>query len=138
MNENAKIYICTHTDFDCPVHQPIYEVLDARRLYPDDKAPNGVDGLYYSELLSYKWLADHPEQLPDIVGFCHYRKYWEFMDEVPDLAALIRQHGCITLHLHEVKGSVYDHYDRCFFFGDMDVAKTIVMFRHRFDKLIKS
>lgn len=130
MNENAKIYICTHTDFDCPVHQPIYEVLDARRLYPDDKAPNGVDGLYYSELLSYKWLADHPEQLPDIVGFCHYRKYWEFMDEVPDLAALIRQHGCITLHLHEVKGSVYDHYDRCFFFGDMDVAKAIVMFRH--------
>jgi len=125
-----KIYICTHTDFDCPVHHPVYEVLDARKLFPNDKAPNGVDALYYSELLSYKWLADHPDTLPDIIGFCHYRKYWEFMDDVPNLEALIQEHGCITLHLHEVKGSVYDQYDRCFFFGDMDIAKAIVMFRH--------
>ena len=126
----AKIFICTHTDFECPVKNPVYEVLDARKLYPNDKAPNGVDALYYSELLSYQWLVEHPDELPDIVGFCHYRKYWEFMDDVPDLEALILEHGCISLHLHEVKGSVYGQYERCFYFGDMDIAKAIVMFRH--------
>ena len=130
MNENAKIYICTHTDFDCPVHNPVYEILDARKLFPEDKDEQGVDALFYSELLSYRWLSDRPEMLPDIVGFCHYRKYWAFLDDVPNLQALVEQHGCIATTLHHVKGSVYNQYERCFNFADMDIAKAIVASRH--------
>ena len=125
-----KIYICTHTDFDCPVHHPIYEVLDARQLFPDDKDENGIDALYYSELLSYRWLANHPDTLPDIIGFCHYRKFWSFMDDVPDLEALIQEHGIIATTIHSVKGSVAEQYYRCFNFADLDIAKAIVECRY--------
>lgn len=136
----TKIYIATHTDFESPVHHPVYEVLDSRRLFATDVAPNGIDALFYSELLSYKYLADHPNLLPDIVGFCGYRKYYSFMDDVPDIESLIIQRGCIattphhtcrTLANHQKQSiSVYDQYARCFFFGDMDVMKAVVQLRH--------
>ena len=33
MNENTTIYICTHTDFECPVKNPVYEIADTRKLF---------------------------------------------------------------------------------------------------------
>lgn len=125
MNENTKIYICTHTDFDCPVHNPVYEILDTRKLFKSANS-NGVDELFYSELRTYLHLSRHWTELPKYVGFCQYRKYWEFMDDVPDLEQIIQEHGCIALEPYTVKKSVYDQYARCFFFGDMDIMKAIL------------
>lgn len=126
MNENLKIYICTHTGFRSPVSNPVYEVLDSRNLFPGDMAPNGMDALFYSELLTYKYVADHPEMLPKYVGFCGYRKYFEFMDDIPDVEKIIAEHGCIATVPHTVKTNIYKHYAKCFSFADMDVAKAIV------------
>ncbi len=126
MNEELKIYICTHTSFRCPVHNPVYEVLDANVLFPGDMAPNGMDALFYSELLTYKYVADHPDMMPRYVGFCGYRKYFEFMDDIPDVAQLIERHGCIATEPHIVKRNVYRQYAKCFSFADMDVTKAIV------------
>ena len=74
---DAKIYICTHADFECPVKNPIYQIIDSRKIFENDKAPNGIDGLFYSELLSYKYIANKKEELPKYIGFCGYRKYFE-------------------------------------------------------------
>lgn len=127
MNEGkARIYICTHTDFDCPVSNPVYEIADSRRLFSDDKAENGVDALFYSELLTYHRLAQRPDRLPDIVGFCGYRKYFSFLDDVPDLEALVSKHGCIATTPRRLKMSVYDQYAYLFSFADMDVMAAIV------------
>lgn len=129
MNEKAKIFICTHTDFDCPVHDPVYEILDSRKLFTVDKAENGLDALFYSELLSYQYLAKHPDMLPDIVGFCGYRKYFGFMDDVPDIEALIDKHDCITTVPKQVRSTVYEQYKRCLCFADLDILKTIIYFQ---------
>lgn len=123
--EEVKIYICTHTNFDCPVKNPVYEILDSRQLFKDDKADNGIDALFYSELLSYKYVADHYD-LPEYIGFCGYRKYFSFMDDVPDIASLVEKHGCIATDPWKLKRNVYKHYAKCFCFADMDIAKAIV------------
>ena len=34
--------------------------------------------------------------LPKYIGFCHYRRYFGFMDAVPDIASTIEKHGAIT------------------------------------------
>ena len=93
VNKDVKIYVCTHTDFDCPVVSPLYEVVDARNINNDNY--NGLHGSFYSELMTYKWLADNKE-LPHYVGFCHYRKYFSFMDSAPDIPDVIKKFGCIT------------------------------------------
>lgn len=124
MNETARIYICTHTDFTCPVSNPVYEIADSRRLLTDDRADNGMDALFYSELLTYHRLAK--EKLPEYVGFCGYRKYFSFMDDVPDIAATIAEHGCIAPTPKKVRSTVYEQYRRCLCFADIDVMKAVI------------
>lgn len=126
MNEKSKIYICTHTDFDCPVSNPVYEILDSRNLFIDDKADNGIDALFYSELLTYHHLAMTPDALPEIIGFCSYRKYFSFLDDVPDLESLVLEHGCIATTPRHLRMSVYDQYSYHFSFADMDVMAAII------------
>ena len=128
MNENARIFICTHTDFKSPVKDKVYTVADSRKLFKTDRAENGMDGLFYSELMTYHYLAQL--QLPEIVGFCGYRKYFDFLDEVPDLSKIIERHGCIATTPYFVKGSVYEHYAHCFCYADMDVMKAVVHGRY--------
>lgn len=124
--QNAKIYICTHTDFYCPVSNPIYEIADSRKIFNEDKADNGMDALFYSELLTYQYLAQHPEKLPQYVGFCHYRKYFSFMDDIPDVGSLVEKHGCIATRPWKLEWSVEKHYAHCFCYADMDVMKAII------------
>lgn len=142
MNEKAVIYICTHADFSSSVKNSVYKVADVRKLIPDDKSPSGVDGLFYSELLTYKYLADRPDELPEYVGFCHYRKYYEFMDNIPDIKSLVDKHGCITTEPRHVKPTVYNQYAKCFSFVDMDIMMAIIYNRHhwlwpRFEKMLR-
>lgn len=125
MNENARIYICTHTDFECPVSDPVYEIADSRD-FGDDIADNGMDAMFYSELLTYHRLASRPESLPDYVGFCGYRKYFSFMDDVPDIAATVERHGCITVTPKNVRSTVYEQYARCLCFADLDIMKAVI------------
>ena len=143
MNENVKIYICTHTDFNCPVRNRIYEIADSRKIFTDDKAANGLDGLFYSELMTYKHLADHSDTLPEIVGFCGYRKYFFFLDNVPNIADLVERHGCITTTPYKLRRNVYKHYGGCFCFADMDVMKAVIRCKFpwlypSFDKMLNS
>ena len=121
----TKIYIATHADFDCPVANPVYEILDSRNLFVDDRVENGIDALFYSELASYKYVADHYE-LPEYIGFCGYRKYYSFMNDVPDIPSLIKEHGCIATDPWPLGRNVYKHYAKCFCFSDMDITKAIV------------
>lgn len=79
---SAKIYICTHTDFQPIVKNPIYEVLDSR-LLDNDITKEGLPGSYYSELHNYRYAAEHFE-LPDYIGFCGYRKYFNFGDNISE------------------------------------------------------
>ena len=123
VNKDVKIYVCTHTDFDCPVVSPLYEVVDARNINNDNY--NGLHGSFYSELMTYKWLADNKE-LPHYVGFCHYRKYFSFMDSAPDIPDVIKKFGCITTKVRVFDESVYDQYKRWHNSHDMDIAVDIV------------
>lgn len=121
----TKIYICTHTDFQCPVDNPVYEILDSRKIFADDKMQNGLDQMFYSELASYRHVAENNE-LPDYIGFCQYRKYFGFMDDIPNIPALIEKHGCIATEPYIAKKSIFAQYAKCFYFGDLEIAKGIV------------
>ena len=89
-NKDAKIFICSHTDFEQVVGSDVYETIDSRKL-KGCKVPD----LYYSELWQMKKVSER-KTLPKYIGFCHYRRYFGFMDAVPDIAAAIEKHGAIT------------------------------------------
>ena len=92
--ETLKIFIASHCDLDCPVKHPAYEILDSRTMNGDRYGE--LSGSYFSELFNYHWAASNL-QLPDYVGFCGYRKYFSFMDDVrPDvLIPAVKKFGCL-------------------------------------------
>lgn len=121
---SAKIYITTHTDFESPVKNKAYQILDMRK--NGDFAPNGLRGSFYSELLGYKRIVDR-KILPKVIGFCGYRKYFSFMDDVPDLEALVAEYGCITTKpLLFTGGSVRTQYQSCLNVEDLDIVTRII------------
>ena len=79
-NGCLKIYICTHKNFSPIVHDEAYKIINTREI--ESKLPLKDD--FYSELYQFKYVADNFE-LPKYVGFCHYRRYFSFLDDIPNL-----------------------------------------------------
>jgi hypothetical protein len=117
-SKQLKIYVCTHKDFVCRVKHPAYEVMDARD-FDGDVAPNGLGGLFYSEVLSY-WRLSQQKTLPKWIGFCGWRKYWEWMSNVPDVQEPI------VCRLHDVGTSVREHYAKFANPKDLELATVII------------
>lgn len=119
-----KIFICTHTDFKCPVKNEVYEIIDIRKA---KKVPHGLRSSFYSELLSHKKVASRRRRIGDIVGFCGYRRYFDFLDDVPDLDQIIAERGCITtLPLVFPGGNLRTQYASCLNVEDLDIVTGII------------
>ena len=122
--EKVRIYVCTHTDFNPVVKNPVYEVVDARK-YNGDVCDNGLRGSFYSELILYKYIAERND-LPEYVGCCGYRKYFSFMDNVPDIPALFGQYDAIAAMPVRVSPNVRGQYARCHNVKDLDIVSDII------------
>lgn len=118
-----KIYICTHTDFDCPVSNKVYEIADIRDI---KKVPHNLRSSFYSELLTHKRIANRRRRKDDVIGFCGYRRYFDFLDNVPDLAKVIAEHGCITTLPLVFDGSLRTQYESCLNVEDLDIITGII------------
>ena len=116
--KQLKIYICTHKDFVQRVKHAAYEVMDARD-FDGDVAPNGLGGLFYSEVLTY-WRLSKKKTLPKWIGFCGWRKYWDFLSNVPDIQEPI------VCRLHDVGCSVREHYVKFANPKDLELATAII------------
>ena len=121
-NKNAKIYICTHADFEPVVTNKVYEVVDVRK---GGDTRDGVPGAFFSELLAMKRVSER-KKLPEIVGFCHYRRYFNFMDAVPELAPIIKKHGAVCLKPFDLGRSMRDQYGTWGNVEDLDIATQII------------
>jgi len=121
-NSDAKIYICTHTDFKPVVCNEVYEIVDARK---GGDSLNGVPGGYWSELLHMHRVGKR-KKLPKYIGFCHYRRYFGFMDDVPAIGKLIEQYGAITTKPEDLGMTMRQQYGTWGNVEDLDIATQII------------
>jgi hypothetical protein len=115
--DNIKIYICTHKDFIPIVHSNSYETIDSRNITPN--LPLKDD--FYSEFYQFKWLSEQ-DNLPQYVGFCHYRRYFAFLDEIPSLT----KDKAIATTPMAFDSTVYDHYKHFHNIEDLDIISDII------------
>jgi hypothetical protein len=123
-NDNVRIYVCTHTDFKQVVKDHVYEVVDARQ-WNGDVCDNGLRGSFYSELISYKHIAERKD-LPELVGFCCYRKYFSFMDDVPDFSEVFGEYDAVAATPIRVLPDVAGQYAHCHNKRDLAIVTDIV------------
>lgn len=121
---NLKIYVCTHKEFKPVVHSSVYEVVNANGIN-NDTAPNGLKGSFYSEILSYKKISEN-DNLPKYIGFCSYRKYFSFLDDIPDLDKIFSEYDAICAKPKVMKTSVKYQYSTCHNVEDLYLVGGII------------
>ena len=111
MNENVDIFIYSHVPFVPVVENPVYKILtnshapdeEFKRyptnirtsggtlncqnleIYRDYTGDNISDkNLMYNEYAGFYWIL-HNWEIKDYIGMFHYRRYYNFMDEVPNI-----------------------------------------------------
>lgn len=121
-NSDAKIFVCTHADFKHFVKNEVYEVIDSR---DGGDSFNGVPGPFYSELL-HMYRVSKRKTLPNYIGFCHYRKYFDFLDNVPSISKNIERHGAIVAAPVNLGMDMHQQWGTWGNIKDLDLATEIV------------
>lgn len=117
--DKLTIFITTYKDFKYNFTNPVYKVLDAR----DYRSPNDIlDDRFYSEIFMYYKLKVNTEY----VGFCHYRKRWEFFDNIPDIDKIFESYDVIAPNPITLRYPVKKHYSLCHNGDDLDIVRNII------------
>lgn len=122
--QDLKIYVCTHKEFEPIVHSNVYEIVNANDIN-DDTAPNGLKGSFYSELMTYKYIAEN-FKLPKYVGFCCYRKYFSFLDDIPDIDKIFSEYDAIAAKPKILRTSVKTQYSISHNIEDLYIISGII------------
>ena len=123
INNNLDIFICTHKDFEPLVKNKTYKIINSNKINNDTW--NGMKGSFYSEIMSYFYIAEN-YKLKDYVGFCHYRKYWKFLNEIPNIDELFKTYDAIVAKPLTYKYSVYEQYKKCHNIEDVEIVRNII------------
>jgi hypothetical protein len=124
LQSSLKIYVCTHKEFEPVVHSNVYEVVNANDIN-DDTAPNGLKGSFYSELMTYKYIAEN-FKLPKYVGFCCYRKYFSFLDDIPNVDEIFSNYDSIVAKPKILKTDVKTQYSTSHNIEDLYIIGGII------------
>ena len=119
MENNLDIFIGTHKSFTPPVKNEAYKIIvgnhdiDIKTNLEIIKCGNKediVDDMFFSEIYMLKKLVDMDYPFKDYVGFCHYRKYFEFMDDIPNVEEVLSEYDCIVAKPIKSKVNMLRHY----------------------------
>lgn len=136
MKNNLNIFISAYTDFDEYPNNKTYKIVcgkgELKNSYNLDileedskytklnKTMNEFTRIYY---------VYQSQVLPDYVGFCSYRRYFDFYDNIPDISQLMNNTDLLInppLKLREQNRNVLQQYDRCHNIGDYYICRQII------------
>ena len=120
---NVGIFICTHKDFKKEVTNECYEIVDIRK--NKIKEHNHLDDKFYSELLSFYNVSKYPN-LPKYVGFCHYRRYFDFLDDIPDMDEIFKKYDTIVIKPLILSKTVREQYALFHNIEDLEIIEKII------------
>ena len=121
-DNNLDLFICTHKDFKQVVSNRSYRVLN-NNIIDESKYPPG--NKFYSEIMTFYYVADNIK-LRDYVGFCHYRRYFSFMDDIPNMDEVFKENDVIIGKPKAYGTSIRQFYDHCHNIDDLDIVENIV------------
>ena len=122
IEDDLDIFICTHKDFNAPVSSKVSKTIDSRKI-----ATNlPMDDKFYSELYQMKYVYDNIP-LKKYVGFCQYRKYFSFLDDIQNVDKIFETNGCIISSLIDLGVDIRRHYATVGNVEDLFIIESIVL-----------
>lgn len=89
---NAKIYVCCHKDYDgVGISDNRYKLISNKDISNKTnleliKTDGALDDRMWSELSCIYHIWKHPELQAGWIGLSHYRRYFDFMNNIPELS----------------------------------------------------
>lgn len=131
--DNIDIFIGTYKDFETELTESSYKVIYGKH---NLKTNNGLksyqcvsdeplDDRFYSEIYMLKNLPKDLE-LKDYVGFCHYRKYFSFKNNIPDVENILSDNGIIVAKPLNYRITVKQQYASCHNIEDLYIISGIL------------
>lgn len=121
MADNLDIFICTHKDFKPIVSNSSYKIISQEGL--DIIDTNGLE-LYYetnieeitNEQLAWSELSRiyyiyKNYNVKDYIGFCHYRRYFDFLDNIDFAIDSLQEYDIICTGISNPELDVYKDWD---------------------------
>lgn len=130
---NVDIFIGAYKTFVPAVTNKIYKIIVGNNEIENKsnlklikcKHDEELDDKFYSEIYMLKWIyKNYP--LKDYVGFCHYRKYFSFMDNVPDFDEIFKENDVIIGKPIKYARTIKDMYDKCHNIEDLEIVGNII------------
>lgn len=122
MENDLDIYVCTYKDFNKVVNDETYKVINVRDI---DQSKYPLTDRFFSELVSYFHIAETAE-LKKYIGFCHYRKYFDFMDNIPDMDEIFKTSDVILTKPLKFYSSIKRQYGVCHNPDDLALMQEII------------
>ncbi|MCQ2819753.1 MAG: DUF4422 domain-containing protein [archaeon] len=133
------IFIAAHKDFDEVVkNSTVYKIITddeftLKNNYSLEIIPtNKNNELYpkrigYSETSKYYYIWKNYRPLPKYVGFIHYRRYFTFYDNVPNMDEIFSKHDAILRDPGYSEGSLYDTFNDYVFLSDLKEIVDVII-----------
>lgn len=130
---DCDIFICSYKTFTPLVKNVAYKVLipDSNifscsglacyRCESDDKYKDK----HYSEMYVMKNIPSTVKR-HKYIGFCHYRRYFSFLDEIPNLDEIFSEYDAISVTPIKFKRSVREQYGAMHNIDDLNALEEIV------------
>ena len=133
--DNVDIFVGAYKDYESPVSNKAYKIIVGNH---DVEFTNGLevikcgnkddvlDDRFYSEQYMLKWLVDHNYPFKEYVGFSHYRKYFKFLDEIPNLDEIFKEYDCIVPRPISLSRGVRKQYATAHNIEDLEIVEGII------------
>jgi hypothetical protein len=136
MDNNLDFFIGTHKDFKERVTNSDYKIIVGKthnltNNYNLDviKCGNDEDVLndrFYSEIYMLDWISKNCD-LKKYVGFCHYRQYFSFMDDIPNMDSVFEKNDIIFIKpLNYKEETVREQYAYYHNIDDLNIVENII------------
>lgn len=137
MKDNLDLFITTFKDFMPSVTSKCYKVIHGNNTVKscgylpivDCTGSTELDDKFYSEIYMFKWLVKN-YKLREYVGFCQYRRYWEFLDRVPDMDELFSKNDIVTVKKLKFKSNTLAQYQASHNAEDLLIVRDIVSVKY--------
>lgn len=134
----TDIFICCHKDYNILLHNKVYKNIcgienlnlssdleTIHETYDGDSLLKLNHG--YGEGSRIYWVWKH-YPLKQYVGFCHYRCYFSFRDNIPNIDDIFKEHDVILKNrcILPARTSVRDHYKNEHCIKDLETCLEII------------
>jgi len=142
-SENSKIhdgkkldiFIGAYKNFTPPVTNDVYKIIVGNgnlemdtnlQIIECGNPGDSLDDKFYSEFYMLRNLVKNGYNFAEYVGFCHYRKYFSFLDNIPDIDEEFKRCDVILAKPIKFIMSIHDQYEKYHNIEDLDIVGEII------------